>query len=160
MGDVSHAIEQFRLAAEQDDRFSGAQINWALALSAQGKFSESIEHFDKAIELGADSPELRNNLGDAYRKSGDTKQAIEQYEIAVRLNPSYMQGYANLAQTLALVDRSQEALTIADKAMEIAQKTGQQEALEQFEEWLKHYRMELRRAAESAPPAPAPPKAK
>jgi tetratricopeptide (TPR) repeat protein len=156
MGDVPQAIEQFRRAAEQDAKFSGAQISWALILSARGDFKESIEHFEKAIQLGADTPDMHNNLGDAYRKSSDTARAIEQYEIAVKLNPSFMLGYANLAQTLAMVDRSKEALAISDKAMEAARLTGQQEALEQFEEWLKHYQTELRRAAEAASPPQSP----
>lgn len=149
-GHLPQAIEHFRLATEQDPTFSGAQISWALLLSGQGNFKESIEHFQKAIQLGADTPDMHNNLGDSYRKSGDTTRAIEQYEIAVRLNPSFMLGYANLAQTLALVDRSKDALAVSEKAMEVARSTGQQEALEQFEEWLKHYQTELRRAAEAA----------
>jgi tetratricopeptide (TPR) repeat protein len=151
-GNIPQAIEQFRLATELDAGFSGAQISWALVLSARGDFKESIEHFEKAIQLGADTPDTRNNLGDAYRKSGDTKRAIEQYEIAVRLNPSFMLGYANLAQTLALVDRSKEALAVSEKAMEVARTTGQLDELGQFEEWLKHYQTELRRAAEAASP--------
>jgi tetratricopeptide (TPR) repeat protein len=129
-GDIPHAIEQFRMATEQDTKFSGAQISWALILSARGDFKESIEHFEKAIQLGADTADIRNNLGDSYRKSGDTARAIEQYEIAVKLDPSFMLGYANLAQTLAMVDRSKEALAISEKAMEAARATGQQEALE------------------------------
>ncbi len=156
-GKIPQALEQFRLATEQDQHFAGAQISWGLVLFAQDNFKESIGHFEKAIQLGADQPDVHNNLGDAYRKSGDTTRAIEQYEIAVRQNPAYMLAYANLAQTLALVDRSKEALTVSEKAMEVARSTGQQDALEQFEEWLKHYQTELRRAADAATPAqPAP----
>ena len=60
--------------------------------------------------------------------------------------------YTNLAQTLAMVDRSKEALAISDKSIEVARTTGQLEALQQIEEWLKHYQTEPRRAAEAKSP--------
>ena len=63
-----------------------------------------------------------------------------------------MPACANLAQTLALANRSQEAIAVSEKSIEVARSTGQQEALEQFEEWLKHYRIETSRTGETKTP--------
>jgi hypothetical protein len=58
--------------------------------------------------------------------------------------------YANLAQTLAELNRSQEAIAAAEKAIQIARSTGQEAAVGEFDEWLEHCRIELRRAADAA----------
>jgi tetratricopeptide (TPR) repeat protein len=155
-GQLPQAVEQFRQAIATNDNFAAAHISLGLVLSAQGNEQEAIANFEKAIKLGANQPDVHNSLGDSYRKSGKTGQAIEHYEAAVRLKPDFMPACANLAQTLALVNRSQEAIAVSEKAIEIARSSGQQEALEQFEDWLKHYRTELRRAEGGAPSDSSP----
>jgi tetratricopeptide (TPR) repeat protein len=149
-GRIPEAIEQFRLATEQDPRFAAAEISWANVLIAQEKFDESIKHFEKAIELGANQPVVHNNLGDSYRKTGNLDKAIDHYRIAIERDPAYILAAANLAQTLALLDRTEEVIAVSKKAIEAARSTGQMDELGQFEEWLKHYQIELRRAAEAA----------
>jgi protein O-mannosyl-transferase len=155
-GRIPQAAEQFRQAIALNDNFAAAHISLGLVLAAQAKYEESIGQLEKAIKLGADGPDVRNNLGDSYRKCGKTNQAIDEYQVAVRLKPDFMPACANLAQTLALVNRSKEAIAVSEKAIEAARSTGQQEELEQFEQWLKHYQIELRRAADSAPSANTP----
>jgi hypothetical protein len=74
------------------------------------------------------------------------------------VNPKDLQPYASLAQTLAVLHRSQEAIAAAEKGIELARAAKQQDELKQFETWLKDYRTELKRAAASpaAPPAEQP----
>lgn len=158
-GQVPQAIEQFRQTIALDDNFTAAHIGLGLILDAQGKYDDAIQQFEKAIKLDGNQPDVHNNLGDALRKSSQIDRAIEHYQTAVRLKLDFMPACANLAQTLALANRSQEAIAVSEKSIEVARSTGQQEALEQFEEWLKHYRTELRRAEEAAAPAqPSPTK--
>jgi protein O-mannosyl-transferase len=149
-GQVPQAYDEFRRAIESDSHFVSAHVSWALVLSSQGEFVEASRHLEKAIALGNDQSDIHNLLGDCYRKSGSMEKAIEQYRAAVRQKPDYMAAHANLAQTLALVHRSKEAVEAADKAIEIARSKAKLEELAQFEEWLKHYRIELQRAAEAA----------
>ncbi len=158
-GRIPQAAEQFRQTLAINDDFAAAHIGLGLVLAAQAKYEDAIGHLEKAIKLGADGPDVRNNLGDSYRKSGKTSQAIEQYQAAVKLKPDYMPACANLAQTLALVNRSQEAIAVSEKAIEVARSTGQQEALDQFEQWLKQYKTELRRNDGAGTKSPAPPSA-
>ncbi len=79
--------------------------------------------------------------------------------MAIQLKADDLHAYANLAQSLAALDQSEEAIATAEKALEIAHSTGQDAAAGEFDEWLKHYRIELRRAAEvgssSEPQLPA-----
>lgn len=157
MGQIPQAIEHFRLATELDDRFAGPHISWGLVLAAQGNFGESIGHFEQAIQLGADQPDVHNSLGDAYRKSGQAGRAIEHYRAAVRLKPDYLLAYANLARTLAQVERPQEATAAAEMAIEVARSNGKDDEVEHIEEWLKHYQIELRRGAGAASPSQPPP---
>lgn len=58
---------------------------------------KAIEEYQKAISLGLDNADLRTDLGSAYRFSGQTGQAIEQYEIAQRENPQHENSLFNLA---------------------------------------------------------------
>jgi tetratricopeptide (TPR) repeat protein len=152
IGQIPQAGEQFRQAIALNENFAAAHIDFGRVLDAQGNFPESIAHFEKAIQLGANQPDVQNNLGDAFRKSGQFDRAIEHYQAAVQLKPDYLPASANLAQTLALANRSQEAIAVAERAIEVAKKTNQQDELGQFEEWLRHYRTELQRAAGGATP--------
>ena len=99
--------------------------------------------------LGAIAPTLRTL---------EVDQAIAHYQAAIRVNPNDLQSYASLAQTLALLHRSQEAIEAAEKGIELARAAKQQDELKQFETWLKDYRAQLKPAAASAstPPAEQP----
>ena len=58
---------------------------------------KAIEQYQKAISLGLDNADLRTDLGSAYRFSGQSDRAIEQYEIAQRENPEHENSLFNLA---------------------------------------------------------------
>lgn len=148
---IPQAIEQFRQAIALDEKFAPAYIGLGLVLDAQGKLDDAIKQFEKAIQLGTSGADVHNSLGESFRKSGQIVPAIEHYQTAVRIKPDFMPACANLAQTLALAGRSQEAIAVSEKSIEVARSTDQQDAAQQFEEWLKHYRTELARTNETTP---------
>ena len=47
----------------------------------------AIEHYEQAIAVGADTPDLRTDLGNCFRFLGQPQKALEQYEIAQKQNP-------------------------------------------------------------------------
>ena len=47
-----------------------------------GKLNEAIDHFQQALDLEPDFPEVHNNLGNALVLSGQISGAIEQYQAA------------------------------------------------------------------------------
>jgi tetratricopeptide (TPR) repeat protein len=150
-GQIPQAIEQFHLAIELDENFAAAHVGLGLVFDAQGKFDDAIKQFKKAIQLGASGADIHNSLGESFRKSGQIDLAIEHYQTAVRIKPDFMPACANLAQTLALANRSPEAIAVSKKSITVARSTDQQEAAQEFEEWLKHYRTELARTNETTP---------
>jgi Flp pilus assembly protein TadD len=57
---------------------------------------------------------VQHNLASALARQGDLDEAIEHYEVAVRLKPDYGRAWLNLSQALALRGRSGEARALLD----------------------------------------------
>jgi hypothetical protein len=53
------------------------------------RWSEAIRQYQQAIANGADNPDVRTDLGNAFRFSGQPQQALDQYTIAQKLNPQH-----------------------------------------------------------------------
>jgi tetratricopeptide (TPR) repeat protein len=49
----------------------------------------AIKHYEQAIASGADTPDVRTDLGNCYRFSGQPQKALEQYQIAQKENPQH-----------------------------------------------------------------------
>ena len=90
------------------------------ALSGQGRFRESIESYEKSLEIykkdnGEDTPEvcaLYNNIALVYRDLGEIERAIELFKNAIRLNQTHRSAalyHKNLGDTLAAIGRTAEA---------------------------------------------------
>lgn len=158
LGKLPQGIEQYRLALACNPNDAEAHANLANVFAAVGDANEAIAHYNESIKRQPDRADLHTNLANVLRQSGQIKAAIEQYRLAVKLKADDLHAYASLAESLAALDQSQEAIATAEKAIEIARSTGQVAAVGEFDEWLKHYRIELQRAAEtsSSPPQPSP----
>jgi Flp pilus assembly protein TadD len=70
--------------------------------------AEAFKHFQRAVELNPENPEVHNNLGLGYATRGQTDQAIEEYKKAISLRdePAVR---TNLAIALGAVQRYAEA---------------------------------------------------
>ncbi|MFN0158625.1 MAG: serine/threonine-protein kinase PknK [Bacteroidota bacterium] len=112
-------------------RLADAMINTGNALSAQGKFSEAIDHWDKALGTSKgfgtlnQQSQIYNNLGIAHYKLREYGKARELYlnalEIARRINSTRGIAYAltNLGE-VALVEGAYEtSLTTWKEAREL-----------------------------------------
>jgi len=62
------------------------------------KIPEAIEIFKLNVKLFPDSWNVYDSLGEAYAAAGDTKEAIENYEKSIQLNPKSDLGKATLAK--------------------------------------------------------------
>ena len=60
-------------------------------------WAHAIEHYQEAIALGAENPDVRTDLGNCYRFVGQPQKALEQYEIAQRQNPQHENSLFNQA---------------------------------------------------------------
>ena len=53
------------------------------------QWAEAIQEYQQAIASGSDNPDVRTDLGNAYRFSAQPEKALEQYTIAQRQNPQH-----------------------------------------------------------------------
>ena len=78
---------------------SPSDADGAVALGNQAydqqHWTAAIAAYQRAIALGRDTPDVRTDLGNAYRFSGDPHKALEEYEIAQRQNPNHEQSLFN-----------------------------------------------------------------
>jgi hypothetical protein len=72
-----------------------AHNNLGIALFAEGKVEEAIEHYNKAIRITPDYIYFYNNRGAAYATLGQYQRAIEDFNEAIRLGPKVAQAYNN-----------------------------------------------------------------
>ncbi len=151
VGRTPEAIGQFRRALQINPNEANAQQSLGMLLAMSGEREEAVAHLREAIRLRPEFTDAHTALGQVLQQTGRLPEAIEHYETVVRLQPESWQAYANVAQALAAADRSKDAIASAEKAIEAARHGGQEAGAQQVEEWLGHYRTELRRAADAAP---------
>jgi tetratricopeptide (TPR) repeat protein len=78
--------------------------NWAAA----------VEHYQRAIASGADTPDIHSDLGTAYRYLGQGERALEQYGIAQRQEPFHQNSLFNQAIVYAeLLQDRPRAIAVA-----------------------------------------------
>jgi tetratricopeptide (TPR) repeat protein len=98
-------------------------------LLQQGRFDEALKEFKKALSLQPNGPtetldtgvrnakaNTYNNLGAAYGMMGMTDEAIENFAIAVQLNPGFDRAYFNLGNALmhkGLIDQALKSFQMA-----------------------------------------------
>ena len=89
-GAYDQAIAAYNKAIELDPGFGKPYSNLALTYSNQERHDEAIPLFKKSIELLSSDEERAiswNRLGNAYRRLGDSENAIAAYQMADQLDP-------------------------------------------------------------------------
>lgn len=88
----------------------------AVEAERRGDFPAAISAFEQMIRNGADSPELRDNLGIAYFQLHDFNNALRQFRAVLAANPG--SAPANLFAGLSLLklQRPKEAIVYLDRA--------------------------------------------
>ena len=96
-----------------------AHDNLGVALVAQGRFDEAIEHYHQAIALRPTNPRSHYDLGIALRHEGKTDDAIKEYERALELRPQYEKADNNLGNIFLQSGRLDDAVSHYEKALAI-----------------------------------------
>jgi protein O-mannosyl-transferase len=144
LGRVPEAVEQFRLALQYQPNDLRARIDLARILCERGDLESAIPHLEVALELEPRRVDVHHALGEAYRATGRSRDAIEQYIAALRLNANFAPAYLGLAQALA-AEQPAEAAATAEKGISVARASGQEAVALQLEALLKHYRKQTGR---------------
>ena len=104
-----------------EERPSSAQVSREIAIEAiqRGDNEEAIRELKKAIALKPDYPDLHNYLGIAYGNAGMVDDSIEEFEVALKINPYYLKARLNLALALYDCSRYVEAQSHIDRVISV-----------------------------------------
>ena len=108
---MTHAI-----ACTSDN--SLAYNNLGVALVAQGKLPEAIQHYERAIQIRPYYARAHNNLGIALAAQGKLPEAIQEYERVLRFKPDDAEAYNNLGVAMAAQGKLPEAIQHFERAVQ------------------------------------------
>jgi tetratricopeptide (TPR) repeat protein len=75
-----------------------AHDNLGVVLARSGRVPEAIAHYQEALRLKPDFPDVYNDLGTVFAKAGHFPEAIAYYERAIQLRPGFKIFRLNLAE--------------------------------------------------------------
>jgi protein O-mannosyl-transferase len=142
-GRYAEAIECYQKAIQTNPDYSDALNDLGAALAAQGRFVDAIECHHKAIQIDPDFPEALNNLALILATSSDDKlrngpEAVRLAQRACELTdyrkPLFI---ATLAAAYAESKRFPEAVTMAEKAEQLATDAGLKEMADAYRQLLE-----------------------
>jgi len=101
------AVDCFQKALSMDKDFSEARINslaayhlWASELIEDDQTDEAVSVLFRALELFPSSRVIYYDLGTAYDTSGQYEKAVEQYEKALEIEPSFTAAKGDIASCM------------------------------------------------------------
>jgi tetratricopeptide (TPR) repeat protein len=95
-----------------------------------------LEMLTQFLEQNPNDAFARYGLALEYSSQGETETALQQFAKLLELHPDYTNGYFMAAQTLARVERTEEARAMLQKGLESAQRTGNRHAQSEMQAML------------------------
>jgi Flp pilus assembly protein TadD len=96
--DIAHAPPPSLTAGMTPPQAAMALGNWYYDTKA---WPQAVDEYRRAIALGVDNPDVRTDLGSAYRFAGEPDKALEEYRTAQRQAPNHTQSLFNLGSLYA-----------------------------------------------------------
>ena len=118
-GDVSQALEHYRLAVRIRPLDATANNAFGGALLAAGHPDEAILHFKTALRVQPDNFDAHYNLGNAFAAKEEFSEAVEEFRTAVRLNPADANAEANLGGALAAAGKLADSKSHLEHALKL-----------------------------------------
>lgn len=150
-GHTGEAIALLRKALETAPDSPDGQNGLGVALAHAGQLGEATAHLQKAVELIPKDPGYRFNLGRVFAARGMFAEALPQFEEAARLtnqqDPAVLQ---MLAAMLSETGRYAEAVTTAERALDLAGKEQNDGLAAALEGNLARYRAQAAHPAAAA----------
>ena len=120
-GQAGLAEPHFRNAIRYAPGLGVAHYDLATILQRQDRTAEALDQYQQALPRMSDPLELaqtHNNLGVLYKGRGEYAKALEQFELAVQLNPNEVNSYLGLGLVhfeLGQTDQAMASFTQASK---------------------------------------------
>jgi tetratricopeptide (TPR) repeat protein len=148
-GNLNGAISNLQETLRIKPNWAEAHYNLGNSLIGKGNTEEAMVHYEKAIEIKPDYSDAQNNLAWSLATTPqaslrDGKKAVElarQANQATRGQDLDILG--TLAAAYAEAGRFNDAIQSAQKAIDLAKATGQQDQIAQLNEELKLYELKL-----------------
>ncbi|MCA9302781.1 MAG: tetratricopeptide repeat protein, partial [Phycisphaerales bacterium] len=115
-GDLDRAMYHAEQAAKADPNRAEFHAAIGSVHATAKRFTESIPHYQRALELNADLPDAINGLGVAFKETGYAAQAITLFDRLIRLQPNNQDAIINRALLDANAGRAHAAVTRLDEA--------------------------------------------
>jgi len=94
---------------------------------------DRIALLTQVLEQNPTDAFARYGLAMAHAAEGRTDQALAEFSTLIQHNPDYVPAYQMSAQTLAKLNRSDEAVTRLKEGIEAAQRTGNAHAASEMQ---------------------------
>jgi len=117
-GDLDHAIEFFRKAAEADPNFYRAWAYLGMAYAQKGQLDPAIDAYRKCIDIAPQYHKAFNNVGELYRRKGLLDYAAMVFKMATEIAPTLPHYFYNLGITyfeIGMYGQAEDAFAQAAK---------------------------------------------
>ena len=91
----------------------------AQTLRATNRLEEAIKDCSEAIRLNPGGPIIWEFRGVLRGNNGDLDLAVDDFKMAIRLNPGNIYSHENLARTLTMLNRYDEAVTSCNRSLDL-----------------------------------------
>jgi tetratricopeptide (TPR) repeat protein len=144
-GRMNEAIEQLNEALRTDSNSAEIYVSLGRAYKQLGKYEAAIQSWTKAVELEPNNANVLNNVAWLLATLGETSAADADKAIEFARRACELSGYKEspsldtLAAAYAAAGRFTDAKATAEKALNIAKDTNQEELARKIESRLKLY---------------------
>jgi tetratricopeptide (TPR) repeat protein len=128
--DYGGLIAEYRSVLAEDPDNLAANIAMANALYDSGQWRDAIPYYDRALQLNPHNADVITDKGTCYRNLGMTDEAVRDYRLALRVEPTHQNALYNLGVVYAY-DRKDfaKAITYWERLLEVAPKHPQADYL-------------------------------
>ncbi len=116
-GNISRAINEFRLALQLNPRHFRAYNNLGVVFNELGEKDKAIYFLNQAVTINPKYAEAYYNLGVALDSSGAKPDAVAAFNKAIELKPDYIKAYNELGNVYMSINKNKEAREVLQKAV-------------------------------------------
>jgi len=145
-GQLDQAITLYERAVELNPRFVSARINYAITMESAGRIQEAISQYRKVLEFDPNALDATTALAELLVGSSDpnirnVNESVRYAEHAAELtnysDPSVLR---TLGQAYAAVGDMNEAMKIAQIALDLAIATDDNSSADSIREWIETHK--------------------
>lgn len=121
VGHYADAEQMLLKSVELDDTHLAPRLNVAIIQQKQGKYDDAIGNYLAIIEKeNTISPDAHFGLGFCYFRQNKLEEALTQFQLAVKYNPSFVDAYINLGAVWERLGGFQEGVEALQDAIALA----------------------------------------